>query len=61
MAKKVRATAITHTAKGRPLAPGDEVSLPDEEANGLLTDGKAVLVAATTKTKKETADASSGK
>lgn len=58
MARRVRVTAITHTAKGRPLAPGDEVSLPDSEAESLQTAGKAVLIATT---KKEKTNATSGK
>lgn len=62
MSVKVRATAITHTANGRPLAPGDEVSLPDREAERLVNSGKAVgLSVRKTTTKKEKADATSGK
>lgn len=62
MPTKVRATAICNTASGRPLAPGDEVSLPDTEATRLIETGRAVALATRKPaSKKETADASSGK
>lgn len=58
--RKVRATALTHTSNGRPLAPGDEVTVPDVEAERLVDSGRAVMVAVPSKVK-EKADAASRK
>lgn len=62
--QRVRATALTYTDSGNPLAPGEEASLPDHEAKRLIETGKAVAVQAKpkkTQIKKEESDAAPGK
>ena len=60
--QRVRATALTYTESGTPLAPGEEASLPDHEAKRLTDSGDAVAVQAKPKTqKKEASDAAPGK
>lgn len=55
--QRVRATALIYTDSGRPLAPGEEASLPDHEANRLVTNGDAVKVTPKKQTtKKEASD-----
>lgn len=57
--QRVRATALTYTDSGRPLAPGEEASLPDQEASRLIDSGCAVRVTPKSKkpATKEAADA----
>ncbi len=57
--QRVRATALTYTESGRPLAPGEEASLPDHEASRLIDSGNAVQVAPKPK-KTNTKEASDG-
>lgn len=61
--QRVRATALTYTESGRPLAPGEEASLPDQEANRLVGNGTAVMVASKPKktNTKEATDAAARK
>lgn len=56
--QRVRVTALTYTDSGRPLAPGEEASLPDHEADRLVNNGDAVKVAPKPKQtpKKEASD-----
>lgn len=57
---KVRATALHVLESGRPLAPGDVLSLPEGQATELIDAGKAVAVPKPTPKKKETSNEPAG-